>query len=720
MAKTTIQLTAQDQTKAAFDSVERALDRLDKAAKLIGVSLSVGAFAEFVKHSIDAADEMGKLSQKVGISVEALSGLKYASDLSNVGVETLTTGLGKLSSTLLQAATGGREQSATLRALGVDMAALKAGTLTTDQAFGQIAKRVGTMADGWQKTALLQSALGKGAKDLIPLLNDNADGFESVRKEAEELGIVITQELADSAERFNDNVTRLKAGATGLGLSIANDLLPALNDIAIAFLKLQQQQDGSTSFFENLGKGLRLAAVAAGSFYLALKDMGDGIGALMAQAAALATGNLDAVKAIGKERDEQYEKNKRQFEEFQQSLLNPSAAAPLKRPRTGTPDIEDLKVEKSGLRKFIEEIERETEKLNNSFDPILQQVNDKWLKVFQLAREAGISIEDAGNRAAPAIEAYKEALVSARDETRVFEEETRRAQDRIADWADAFNFTDGVRDQIEDIQLQTRLLTESREQQDLVTAVTKFDNEQKKIAIGLEGERRVEFEKTAAVLRDQFIAAFEGMQDAQRSWQTGYLSALNEVLDRSTNTAQQVHDVFTGAFERLEDLWVEWAKTGKASARDLADFVITQLLKIQAQQLIIAPIANALSNAGASAGLGALFGFFGASNSPSGATSYGPISSGGIPRAAGGAVNPGMSYWVGEQGPEMFTPSVGGTITSSGGSGVHIEQLNIAPGADPAAVEEAFRQIRDMKATIGPTAVAAVASARQRGAAGLR
>jgi hypothetical protein len=38
-------------------------------------------------------------------------------------------------------------------------------------------------------------------------------------------------------------------------------------------------------------------------------------------------------------------------------------------------------------------------------------------------------------------------------------------------------------------------------------------------------------------------------------------------------------------------------------------------------------------------------------------------------RASGGPVSMGGSYLVGERGPELFTPSVGGRITSNGGSG---------------------------------------------------
>lgn len=715
MAKTTIVLTAQDQTKAAFDSVQRAMDRLDRAAKAIGVTLSVGAFSKFVKDAIDSADEIGKLSQKVGVGVEALSGLKYAAELSNVSMETLTNGLGKLSNTLLSAATGGREQGAVLRALGVDMNALRDGTLTTEQAFGQIAKRVGNLADGWQKTSLLQAALGKSAKDLIPLLNDNADGFVAVRAEAEKLGVVISKELAEDASRFNDNITRLKASSSGLGLSIAKDLLPTLNDIVQAFVKLNSQKDGYGSLFEFLAKGLRLAAVAAGSFYLALRDMGDGIGALAAQSAALAQGDLDAVKAIGAARDEQAAKNKKQFEDFQASLLNDtSKPSPLKK-GGGLLDLDDLGLEKSGLRQFIESVERETQKLNNAFDPILEKVNDKWLRVFQLAEAAGISLEAAGDRAAPAIDAYKEALEAARDETRLFEEETKRAQERLSDWQEAFNLVQGLRDSATTLNDDTLLagFGGSKGDRDKFQQLAQQNREIRKITDSMtDGSVAQESFKTAAsAAQIAWAKAFDENYKATRTFAYGFKTAMAEIYEDATNAAEQTRTIFTGAFQQLEDLWVNWVTTGKASATDLANYVIKELARIQAQQQIIAPLSQLLG--GSSGALSSLIGgLFGSSSSGAGA--YGPSSSGGISgtRALGGPVSAGASYLVGERGPEIFTPGTSGNITANGGGdSYYIDARN----ADAGGLARLEAVIRELNGSIENRAVNAVQNAQQRG-----
>lgn len=93
---------------------------------------------------------------------------------------------------------------------------------------------------------------------------------------------------------------------------------------------------------------------------------------------------------------------------------------------------------------------------------------------------------------------------------------------------------------------------------------------------------------------------------------------------------------------------------------------------------------------------------------------------GGSGRATGGSVSPNVPYMVGERGPEMFVPNVGGTVmnknqmaNSGGGSSVNVIQ-NISIGA---SVTAAVRQeIARMMPDLRRAAIAGVEDARLRGA----
>ena len=118
-------ITAVDQTRSAFDSIRGNLAKLgDESNRVkgllagLGVSLSVAGFAAMIKNAIDAADHLNKLSQKIGISVEALSTLRFAAQLSDVSLETLQKGIKGLSQNITEANTGIGDGAQVFEALG--------------------------------------------------------------------------------------------------------------------------------------------------------------------------------------------------------------------------------------------------------------------------------------------------------------------------------------------------------------------------------------------------------------------------------------------------------------------------------------------------------------------------------------------------------------------------------------------------------------------------
>lgn len=77
------------------------------------------------------------------------------------------------------------------------------------------------------------------------------------------------------------------------------------------------------------------------------------------------------------------------------------------------------------------------------------------------------------------------------------------------------------------------------------------------------------------------------------------------------------------------------------------------------------------------------------------ASSSGPAFGG--PRASGGPVRRGLSYLVGEEGPELFTPGASGGITPNGALGGSVTNTFHISGGDPQAVAREVSRILDRK-----------------------
>jgi hypothetical protein len=221
-------------TKRAQKELEKLKREAADIGRVVGVAFAAAtvATAAFVKQSIDAADEMGKAAQKAGVTVEALSGLKYAADLAGVSFEGLQTGLKKLNTNIFEASQGSKSQAEAFKMLGISVKDASGNIKSADAVLLELAERFAKMPDGVEKSALAVQIFGRAGADLIPLLNSGAAGIKELTDEAARLGIVLDTETALAAERFNDQLSRVGFAFDGLKLQLASALLPLLNELA--------------------------------------------------------------------------------------------------------------------------------------------------------------------------------------------------------------------------------------------------------------------------------------------------------------------------------------------------------------------------------------------------------------------------------------------------------------------------------------------------------
>ena len=80
---------------------------MGKAFKFLGGAIAAAAIptalANITKTAIDLADTMNKAAQSAGVSVEWLSGMKFAAELADVSFEEFTKGVQKLSRAIVNA-----------------------------------------------------------------------------------------------------------------------------------------------------------------------------------------------------------------------------------------------------------------------------------------------------------------------------------------------------------------------------------------------------------------------------------------------------------------------------------------------------------------------------------------------------------------------------------------------------------------------------------------
>ena len=204
---------------SSVDGVSRKMFDLSGVASTLTGALSITAFAGFIKQSIDAADQLNDLAQKTGTSVEALAGLKFAADQNGTSLEAVANASKKLSTVMA-------DKPELLKKFGVT-------AKDTTGALVQLADIFAAMPDGAEKSALAVKLLGKSGEEMIPFLNQGSAALRATADEGARLN-PITAEMAKQADQFKDDLARLSAQFSGLGIAIAKDSLRPLTKIAEA------------------------------------------------------------------------------------------------------------------------------------------------------------------------------------------------------------------------------------------------------------------------------------------------------------------------------------------------------------------------------------------------------------------------------------------------------------------------------------------------------
>jgi hypothetical protein len=221
---------------AAFKSLGTAAGVMGAAIVGIGLAIAaaVAAFKvleaaataafDFVKGAITDTAALGeqlfKLSNQVGVSVESLSALRFVAAQTDTSLETISAAVFKMSANLGKAS---KDTTAALAGIGLSLADLR--KQAPEQAFASILQNINKLPSASAQAAAGMAIFGRSFKEISQLKGENLD--ELVKK-AKELGLVMSTETAVAADLLGDKIGELQAQFEGLRQQIGAKLIPVV------------------------------------------------------------------------------------------------------------------------------------------------------------------------------------------------------------------------------------------------------------------------------------------------------------------------------------------------------------------------------------------------------------------------------------------------------------------------------------------------------------
>ena len=226
-------LTAVNKTGRQLASVTRGLGRVGlKVAKVSAAfsALGVAAGVTIVRSNLKAIDSLGKTAEKIGVTTEALGAMRYAGELTGVAIQTMDMGLQRFVRRTAEASRGTGEALNALRELRLD--ATKLVTMDLSAQMGLVAEAFSNVKTEADKVRLAQKLFDSEGVALVGTLKQGSAALDDMRKEAEDLGIILDGVSVAKVEQANDELLKVSKLMEGAFKQATVELAPFIAEIA--------------------------------------------------------------------------------------------------------------------------------------------------------------------------------------------------------------------------------------------------------------------------------------------------------------------------------------------------------------------------------------------------------------------------------------------------------------------------------------------------------
>ena len=150
--------------------------------------------------------------------------------------------------------------------LGLSVKKTDGSLKPSDQLLGEIADKFQDLPNGPEKAAVAMDIFGRSGSKLITMLNGGTEALERFNYETSE-------NFAQNAEYFNDQITILQIQFDGFRKQLADALLPALNAIIEVFGELFDSKADFSALFTVIDVGVRGIAFAVLGIVKAIDEL---------------------------------------------------------------------------------------------------------------------------------------------------------------------------------------------------------------------------------------------------------------------------------------------------------------------------------------------------------------------------------------------------------------------------------------------------------------
>lgn len=204
-----------------------------KFALGLGTAAAAGATAlmGIATESAEAADEIDKMSQKMGISKQGYQEWSYVMGQNGMEISTLNTGMKTLVNQMESAANGSATASGYFDQLGVSIYDVDGKLKDQETMLNDVIYALADVEDSTLKSALATDLFGKAGTEMLPMLNSGADGMRDLTQRAHDLGLVMSDDAVNAGVVFGDTLDDVKQSFSMVVTTIGVQVIPIIQKL---------------------------------------------------------------------------------------------------------------------------------------------------------------------------------------------------------------------------------------------------------------------------------------------------------------------------------------------------------------------------------------------------------------------------------------------------------------------------------------------------------
>ena len=196
-----------------------------------GATAAAGAMLGVANKAAETADEIDKMSQKIGLSKKAYQEWDYAMGQSGVDIGVMQNGVKTLTSLMDKAKDGNASAKDSFEQLGVSIYDSSGALKSQEDMMKDAIMSLADMEDSTERAKLATELFGRAGTELEPLLNSGSAGIQELMDRANELGLVMSDDAVSAGVKFGDTLADVKSSLGMVVTTIGTAVMPVIQTL---------------------------------------------------------------------------------------------------------------------------------------------------------------------------------------------------------------------------------------------------------------------------------------------------------------------------------------------------------------------------------------------------------------------------------------------------------------------------------------------------------